>query len=342
MVKRIAINGFGRIGRVAFRIIHERNQRGQKNIVVGAINDLSDPSSLAYLLKYDSVHGRFNGEVEFDGKVLLIDGQPIHLSAERDPSKLPWKTTESDVVLESTGHFTRKDMAAKHLLAGAQKVLISAPSSTESPADATICYGVNHKVYTPSMQVISTASCTTNCIAPIAKILHEQFVIQKASVTTIHSYTNDQQLLDLPHSDKRRSRAAALSMIPTTTGAAKAVALVLPELAGKFDGMAVRVPTPNVSCIDMVALLGKSTTAEEINARLHEASKGVFAGVLGFTEDPVVSIDMNGTNESSIVDASCTKVLGGDFVKVLAWYDNEWGFANRAVDLLEMMALSCS
>jgi glyceraldehyde 3-phosphate dehydrogenase len=333
VVKRIAINGFGRIGRVAFRIIHERNQRGCEAIVVGAINDLSDPSNLAYLLKYDSTHGRFDGEVEFDGKALIIDGQPIHLSAERDPVKLPWKTSECDVVLEST---------AKHLQAGAQKILISAPSSSELPADATICYGVNHQVYTPDMQVISTASCTTNCIAPIAKILHEQFVIQKASVTTIHSYTNDQQLLDLPHTDKRRSRAAALSMIPTTTGAAKAVALVLPELAGRFDGMAIRVPTPNVSCIDMVALFGKNTTAEEVNAHLLEASQGVFAGVLGFTRDQVVSIDMNGTNESSIVDASYTKVLGGNFAKVLAWYDNEWGFANRAVDLLEMMALSCS
>ncbi|MDA0712959.1 MAG: type I glyceraldehyde-3-phosphate dehydrogenase [bacterium] len=340
MAKRIAINGFGRIGRVVFRIIHQRNQQKNSKIVVNAINDLSDPATLAYLLKYDSVHGRFNGNVEFDGTTLLVDNQPIHISAERDPKKLPWKAFESDLVLESTGHFTSKAAASDHLVAGAKKVLISAPSSDNS-ADATICFGVNQQVYKPNMTVISTASCTTNCIAPIAKVLHEQFGIKKASVTTIHSYTNDQQLLDFPHKDKRRARAGALSMIPTTTGAAKAVALVLPELKGKFDGMAIRVPTPNVSCIDLVALLEKNTSVEEVNAHLLNASKNIFPGILGFTVDPVVSIDLNGTNESSIVDAGCTKVLDGNMVKILAWYDNEWGFSNRAVDLLEMMSADC-
>jgi glyceraldehyde 3-phosphate dehydrogenase len=271
---------------------------------------------------------------------LLVDGKLIKVTAEKDPALLPWKAMGVDVVLESTGHFLSRDKAAKHLEAGAKKVLISAPASGEMP-DATICFGVNTDAFKPGMQVVSTASCTTNCIAPIAKILNEQFGIKKASVTTIHSYTNDQQVLDFPHKDKRRARAAALSMIPTTTGAAKAVALVLPELEGRFDGMAIRVPTPNVSCIDLVAVLAKDTTADEINAKLKDASNSYFKGVMGYTEDPVVSVDMNGTDESSIVDASCTKVLGGNLAKILAWYDNEWGFCNRAVDLLSLMANAC-
>lgn len=337
MTKRIAINGFGRIGRVAFRIIHDRQKQGRSDVEIVAINDLSDVETLAYLLKYDSVHGRFNGRIDVDDKTLVVDGHRIACSAERDPEKLSWKQREVDVVFESTGHFLTREKASLHLKAGAKKVLVSAPTSGE-PVDATICYGVNHAVYRPDMKIISTASCTTNCIAPVAKILNERFGIEKASVTTVHSYTNDQHVLDMGHSDKRRARAAALSMIPTTTGAAKAVALVLPELEGKFDGMAIRVPTPNVSCIDMVALLQKSTTVTELNQVLKEASDGIFKGVMGFTMDPVVSIDINGTNESSIVDAGCTKVLGGNFIKVLAWYDNEWGFANRAVDVLEMMA----
>lgn len=334
-MKRIAINGFGRIGRAALRIIQNR-----PDLQVVAINDLTDVDTMAYLLKYDSVHGRFPGKVSFEGNSLIVDGKSIQIFSEKDPSALPWKTLEVDVVLESTGHFLSRDKAAKHLEAGAKKVVISAPTSGEAP-DATICYGVNSQVFTQDMQIVSTASCTTNCIAPIAKILNEQFGIKKASVTTIHSYTNDQQVLDLAHKDKRRARAAALSMIPTTTGAAKAVALVLPELEGKFDGMAIRVPTPNVSCIDLVAVLAKDTTVQEINSKLQEASKGVFKGIMGYTEDPVVSIDMNGTNESSIVDAGCTKVLGGNLVKILAWYDNEWGFCNRAVDLLSLLAKAC-
>lgn len=334
-MKRIAINGFGRIGRAALRIIQSRS-----DLQVVAINDLSPVDTLAYLLKYDSVHGRFPGKIQIEKDLMVVNGQPIKTCSERDPASLPWKGLEIDVVLECTGHFLSRDKAAKHLEAGAKKVLISAPSSGEPP-DATICYGVNSEVFRPDMQVVSTASCTTNCIAPVAKILNDQFGIKKASVTTIHSYTNDQHILDLAHSDKRRARAAALSMIPTTTGAAKAVALVLPELEGKFDGMAIRVPTPNVSCIDLVAVLAKDTTVQELNVKFLEASKGAFKGILGYTEDPVVSIDMNGTQESSIVDASCTKVLGGNLVKVLSWYDNEWGFGNRAVDLLSLMARAC-
>jgi glyceraldehyde 3-phosphate dehydrogenase len=334
-MKRIAINGFGRIGRAALRIIQQRS-----DLQVVAINDLADIDTLAYLLKYDSVHGRYPGKVQVEKDALIIDGNPVKICCEKDPALLPWKTLDVDVVLEATGHFLSRDKAAKHLEAGAKKVLISAPTSGENP-DATICFGVNTEIFKPEMQVISTASCTTNCIAPVAKILNDHFGIKKASVTTVHSYTNDQHILDLAHKDKRRARAAALSMIPTTTGAAKAVALVLPELEGKFDGMAIRVPTPNVSCIDLVAVLAKDTTAQELNAKFLEASKGMYKGVLGYTEDPVVSIDMNGTNESSIVDAGCTKVLGGNLVKVLAWYDNEWGFGNRAVDLLSLMAKAC-
>lgn len=334
-MKRIAINGFGRIGRAALRIIQQRS-----DLQVVAINDLADIDTLAYLLKYDSVHGRYPGKVQVEKDALIIDGNPVKICSEKDPALLPWKALEVDVVLEATGHFLSRDKAAKHLEAGAKKVLISAPTSGESP-DATICFGVNSEAFKPEMQVVSTASCTTNCIAPVAKILNDNFGIKKASVTTVHSYTNDQHVLDLAHKDKRRARAAALSMIPTTTGAAKAVALVLPELEGKFDGMAIRVPTPNVSCIDLVAVLAKDTTVQELNTKFLEASKGIYKGILGYTEDPVVSIDMNGTNESSIVDAGCTKVMGGNLVKILAWYDNEWGFGNRAVDLLSLMAKAC-
>ncbi|MBH1988492.1 MAG: type I glyceraldehyde-3-phosphate dehydrogenase [Myxococcaceae bacterium] len=334
-MKRIAINGFGRIGRAVLRIIQNRS-----DLQVVAINDLSDVDTMAYLLKYDSVHGRFPGTVRAEKEALMVNGKTLQVYSRKDPLDLPWKDLEVDVVLESTGHFLSRDKALLHIQAGAKKVLISAPTSGEAP-DATICYGVNSNVFDSKMQVVSTASCTTNCIAPVAKVLSDHFGIKKASVTTIHSYTNDQQLLDLSHKDKRRARAAALSMIPTTTGAAKAVALVLPELEGKFDGMAIRVPTPNVSCIDLVAVLNQDTTVQEVNAKLREASQGILKGILGYTEDPVVSVDLNGTNESSIVDAGCTKVLGGNLVKVLAWYDNEWGFGNRAVDLLSLMAQSC-
>jgi glyceraldehyde 3-phosphate dehydrogenase len=335
MSYKIAINGFGRIGRVALRIIEERRQKGLTKAQVVAINDLAATDDLAYLLKYDSVHGRFQGEISHAERQLLVNGQKIPTFAVKDPSELPWKELGVDVVLEATGLFLSRDKASKHLSAGAKKVLLSAPAK-DSP-DATICYGVNNSVYRSDMTIISTASCTTNCIAPVAYILHEKLGIKKASVTTIHSYTNDQNVLDLPHSDKRRARAAALSMIPTTTGAAKAISLVLPELEGRFQGMAIRVPTPNVSLIDMVCQVDKRTTVAEINGWLKAAADNQFKGILGYCDEPVVSIDMVGTNCSSIVDSLCTEVIDGDLIKVLAWYDNEWGFANRAVDLLELM-----
>lgn len=337
---RIAINGFGRIGRVAFRIIEGRKRANKTQLQVVAVNDLTDLSTLAYLLQYDSVHGRFDGAVQTKDNQLVVNQISIQTFAERALEKLPWKSLGVDVVLEATGVFTERESAQKHLEAGAKKVLVSAPFGVSSP-DATVCYGVNHQNIQKQTAIVSTASCTTNCIAPIAKTLHSHFGIQKASVTTIHSYTNDQHLLDLPHKDKRRSRAAAVSMIPTTTGAAKAVALVLPELAGKMDGMAIRVPTPNVSCIDMVALVEKNTTAQELNSVLQEASQTQFPGIMGFTMDPVVSVDMLGTTESSIVDGLCTRVTAGNLAKVIAWYDNEWGFTNRAVDLLEQLATFC-
>lgn len=341
MAKKIAINGFGRIGRAALRIIEERISAQQTDIQVVAINDPSPVGTLAHLLKYDSVHGRFKGQIAASEKSIEVNGRKIDVFHTREPSTIPWKDQDVDVVLESSGKFLSKDDAELHIQAGAKKVLISAPYQG-TPPDATICYGINHEQFKPNMTVVSTASCTTNCIVPVAKVLHEKFGIVKASVTTIHSYTNDQNVLDMSHKDMRRARAAALSMIPTTTGAAKAVELVLPELKGKFDGMAMRVPTPNVSCIDLVALLGKNTTAEEVNAVLQQASNGALKGIMGYCTDPVVSVDMNGTQESSIVDARCTRVLDGNFVKILAWYDNEWGFTNRAVDVLQLMARACN
>jgi len=337
MTKRIAINGFGRIGRVAYRILHERQKAGKTDLEVVAINDLTADSTLAHLLKYDSVHGRFGAPVEVVDGGLKIDGKLVKTSAEKDPSKLPWKASEVDVVFECTGIFTSKDKASLHLQAGAKKVVFSAPYSGEPP-DSTICFGINNSDFKKDHTVVSTASCTTNCLAPVAKVLMDSFGIEKAMVTTVHSYTNDQMILDLPHKDMRRARAAALSMIPTTTGAAKAVSLVLPELKGKFDGMAIRVPTPNVSLIDLVVEVKKATTKDEVNAALKAAADGPLKGILGYTSEELVSVDFIGTNESSIVDAKSTNVIGGTMVKVLSWYDNEWGFTNRAIDLLEMVA----
>ncbi|MCA9507644.1 MAG: type I glyceraldehyde-3-phosphate dehydrogenase [Myxococcales bacterium] len=334
MSYKIAINGFGRIGRVALRILEERRLLGAHAQVV-AINDLAQLDELEYLFKYDSVHGRFKGDVSREDGYLNVNGQKIKALAIREPAELPWRELGVDVVLESTGLFLSRDKAQKHIDAGAKKVLLSAPAK-DSP-DATICYGVNSSDYRPDMKIISTASCTTNCIAPVAKVLHEQFVIKKASVTTIHSYTNDQHILDKAHKDKRRSRAAAVSMIPTTTGAAKAISLVMPELEGRFQGMAIRVPTPNVSLIDMVCHVEKNTNVAEINNALKQASETTLKGILGYCDDPVVSVDMLGTNCSSIVDSLCTEVIDGDLIKVLSWYDNEWGFANRAVDLLQLL-----
>lgn len=327
MAVKVAINGFGRIGRNFMRVC-----KGVGDIEIVAINDLTDSTTLAHLLKYDSVHGIFQGEVSAADGSINVDGKNIKVFAETEPSNLPWKDLGVDIVLESTGRFTNKEGASKHLSAGAGWAVISAPAKEP---DATVCMGVNEKTLDPSKhKVISNASCTTNCLAPIAKVLNDEFGIESGLMTTIHSYTNDQRILDLPHKDLRRSRAAALSMIPTTTGAAKAVGLVLPELQGRLDGMAIRVPTPNVSVVDLVATLKKDVTAESVNAALKKAADGPMKGILMYTEEPVVSIDFNGNPHSSIVDAQVTKVLEGKMVKVLSWYDNEWGYSTRLKDLM--------
>ena len=325
MVK-IAINGFGRIGRCVFR-----QAFGTKNMEFVAINDLTDAKTLAYLLKYDSVHGIYDKDVKAKANSIVVDGKEIQIVAEKEPEKLPWAKMGVDVVIESTGRFTDKAGAGKHLTAGAKKVIISAPAKDP---DVTIVMGVNEKTYDAKKHnIISNASCTTNCLAPMAKVLNDKFGIQKGLMTTIHSYTNDQMLLDLPHKDLRRARAAALSMIPTTTGAAAAVSLVLPELKGKLDGMSIRVPTPNVSVVDLVATLNKDVTAEDVNAALKKAAEGELKGILQYTDEPLVSIDFNNNKSSSIIDALSTKVIEKNMVKVLSWYDNETGYSQRLVDL---------
>lgn len=327
MAVRVAINGFGRIGRNFLRTC-----RGHKGFEVVAINDLTDAKTLAHLLKYDSVHGIFDAEVRATASGISLDGKEIKISAVKEPEKLPWKDLGVDIVVESTGFFTDKASASKHLDAGAKWVIISAPAKEP---DITVCLGVNEETLDVARhKIISNASCTTNCLAPVAKVLMNEFGINRGLMTTIHSYTNDQRILDLPHKDLRRARAAAVSMIPTTTGAAKAVGLVLPELKGKLDGMAIRVPTPNVSVVDLVAELGRNTTAEEVNAALKKASEGPMKGILQYTEDPIVSIDCNGNDHSSVLDASVTKVIEGRMVKVLSWYDNEWGYSSRLRDLI--------
>lgn len=330
MALRVAINGFGRIGRMVLRAAVK-----EKDIEVVAINDITDVKTLAHLFKYDSVHGAFAGKVEAKDDKLIVNGKTIKILAVKNPEELPWKKEKIDVVLESTGLFTAREKAELHLKAGAKKVVISAPATGE---DITIVMGVNDSLYDPKKHnIISNASCTTNCLAPVAKVLHETFGIEKGLVTTVHSYTNDQKILDLPHKDLRRARAGALSMIPTSTGAAKAVSLVLPELKGRLDGMAIRVPTPNVSVVDLVAMLKKKTDAEKVNAALKKASKGPLKGILEFCEEPLVSIDFNGNKSSSIVDAGCTKVIDGNLVKVLSWYDNECGFSQRVIDLFKLL-----
>ncbi|GFO63461.1 type I glyceraldehyde-3-phosphate dehydrogenase [Geomonas paludis] len=330
MALRVAVNGFGRIGRCVLRAAAQ-----SKEFEFVAINDLTDAKTLAHLLKYDSVHGKFPGEVSVDGDQLIVNGKAIKVLAVRNPAELPWKDLNVDIVLESTGLFTARDKAAQHLTAGAKKVIISAPATDP---DLTIVLGVNDKEYDKNKHhIVSNASCTTNCLAPVAKVLQDSFGIEKGLVTTVHSYTNDQNILDLPHKDLRRARAAALSMIPTTTGAAKAVSLVLPALKGKLDGMAIRVPTPNVSVVDLVATLSKPTDAQQVNAALKAAAEGPLKGILGFCEEPLVSCDFNGNTLSSIVDASCTKVIDGNMVKVLSWYDNEMGFSSRVVGLMKIM-----
>jgi glyceraldehyde 3-phosphate dehydrogenase (phosphorylating) len=330
MAVRVGINGFGRIGRNIMRAA-----LGDTNIDWVAVNDLTNAHTLAHLLKYDSVLGNLKAKVEAKSESIAVEGDEFKVLSVKDPAQLPWKDLGVDVVFESTGLFTNRDAAAKHLAAGAKKVVITAPA--KGP-DITIVLGVNDEKYDPSKhQIISNASCTTNCLAPLAKVIHQTFGIKKGWMTTIHSYTNDQQLLDLPHKDLRRARAAALSMIPTTTGAAVAVGEVLPELKGRLDGFAMRVPTPNVSVVDLNALVDKKTTAEEVNAALKSAADGELKRYLGFSTEELVSIDFKGNALSSIVDAPYTKVMDGDFVKVLSWYDNEWGYSNRCVDLLHLL-----
>jgi len=330
MPVRVGINGFGRIGRNIMRAA-----LGDKSIDFVAINDLTSAHTLAHLLKYDSVLGNLHARVEAKADSIAVDGDEFKVLSFRDPAQLPWKDLGVEVVFESTGLFTNRDAAAKHLAAGAKKVVITAPA--KGP-DVSVVLGVNDDKYDPATHhIISNASCTTNCLAPLAKVLHQTFGIKKGWMTTIHSYTNDQQLLDLPHKDLRRARAAALSMIPTTTGAAAAVGEVLPELKGKLDGISMRVPTPNVSCVDLAALLDRKVTAEEVNAALQAAADGALKGILACSYEELVSIDFKGNPHSSIVDMPYTKVMDGDFLKVLSWYDNEWGYSNRCVDLLRTL-----
>ena len=331
MSVKVAINGFGRIGRNVLRAA-----QGSTEFEIVAINDLTSPQTLAHLLKYDSIHGIFGTDVSAVDKGIQVAGKTIRVFSERDPAALPWKELGVDIVIESTGLFTNGQDAGKHIQAGARKVIISAPGKD---VDMTLCMGVNDDLYDPARHhIVSNASCTTNCLAPVAKVIMENFGIVKGLMTTVHAYTNDQNILDLPHKDLRRARAAALSMIPTTTGAAKAVALVLPALKGKLDGLAVRVPTPNVSLVDLVAETERPTSVEAVNGALKAAAEGPLKGILAYCEAPLVSCDFNGNPSSSTVDAATTSVIGGNMVKVMSWYDNEWGYSNRIVDLVKLMA----
>ncbi len=335
MAVKVGINGFGRIGRNIFRAA---KKHGAGEIEFVAVNDLTDANTLAHLLKYDSNFGIYEGEVIAGDNEITVDGNPIKVLAIRNPAELPWKDLGVDVAIEATGLFTARENASKHLDAGAKKVVISAPAKNP---DLTVVMGVNHDNYSPnSHHIISNASCTTNCLTPVAKVVMDNFGIAKGLMTTIHSYTNDQSILDLPHKDLRRARAAAVSMIPTSTGAAKAVAEVIPDLKGKIDGMAIRVPTPNVSLVDVVFHLEKDTTKEELNSALKNASENELKGVLQYTEEPLVSKDFNGNPHSSIVDGLSTNVIGGNMAKVLSWYDNEWGFSNRVLDLINLISKS--
>jgi glyceraldehyde 3-phosphate dehydrogenase len=326
MPVRVGINGFGRIGRNVLRACLD-----ESGLDFIAINDITDAATLGHLLRHDSVHGQLKADLKVEKDALILNGKRIQIVQEREPGKLPWKTLGVDLVLECSGLFTDREKAATHLSAGAKKVLISAPAKG---ADITLCYGVNHTAFDPAKHaIISNASCTTNCLAPVAKVLHESFGIKRGLMTTVHAYTNDQRILDLPHSDIRRARAAAMSMIPTSTGAARAVGEVLPHLKGKLDGMAVRVPTPNVSLVDLVAELEKPASEEAVNTAMKTAAEGPLQGVLQYCEEELVSIDFNGNPHSSIFDSSLTKVMDHNFVKVLSWYDNEWGFSNRMRDV---------
>lgn len=331
MAIKVGINGFGRIGRSVVR-----TWLGDPDIDLVAVNDLTDTKTLAHLLKYDSVMGNLDHEITAGDGSITVEGDSFKVFSEKDPAQIPWEDVGADIVIESTGRFTKAEDAAKHLRGSVKKVIISAPAKGE---DVTIVLGVNEDMYDADKHnIISNASCTTNCLAPVAKIIHEKFGIKNALMNTIHSYTNDQQLLDLPHKDLRRARAAALSMIPTSTGAAKAVALVIPDLKGKFDGISVRVPTPNVSLVDVVMNVEKETSTEEVNKVLKDAANEELKGILAFSEEPLVSIDFRGNSNSSIVDAENTKVIGGTCIKVLSWYDNEWGYSCRVRDLVKFVA----
>lgn len=332
MSKRIAINGYGRIGRCVHRILAAK---GKSEVELVAINDITSPKMLAHLFKYDSVHRIYPGEVKAGANSIVVDGVEFPVFAEKDPTKLPWKEHQVDLVMECTGLFSDRNSASKHLDAGAKKVIISAPGKE---VDATFVCGINDKTYDPKKHhVVSNASCTTNCLAPVAKVVHDGFGIIDAQMTTIHAYTNDQRILDQPHKDYRRARAAAVSMIPTTTGAARAVGLVLPELKGKIDGLAIRVPTFNVSVVELTATVSKPTTADEINKAMKAAAEGALKGILAYTDEELVSIDFLGNTNSSIFDSRLTQVMNGTNVKVFSWYDNEWGYANRMIDLATLM-----
>lgn len=329
---KVGINGFGRIGRLTFRALLNRS-----NVEVVAFNDLTDAKTLAHLLKYDSVHGKFPGEVAVEGDYLVVNGKKIKVLAERDPANLPWGALGVDTVLECTGIFRTREKMSKHLTAGAKKVLLSVPADNKEDVDATIVLGVNDDKLLPGMKLISNASCTTNCLAPIAKVLNDSFGIKRGLMNTIHSYTNDQIILDAPHKDLRRARAAAVSIIPTKTGAAKAIGLVIPELEGKMDGFAVRVPTPDASLVDLTCELNREVTKEEIHAAMKAAADGPMKGILEYLDEPLVSCDIIGNPHSSIFDSGLTKVLGGNFVKIISWYDNENGYSNRLADLVIKM-----
>ena len=331
MAIKVGINGFGRIGRNIMRAAMAHD-----DIDIVAVNDLTDAATLAHLLKYDSILGNLRADIRASADRITVDGDQFQVLAQKDPAALPWKDLGVDLVFESTGKFTKRDDAAKHLAAGAKRVVITAPA--KGP-DVTVVMGVNHETYDPAKhKIVSNASCTTNCLAPTAKVLHETFGLKKGWMMTIHSYTNDQQLLDLPHKDLRRARAAALSIIPTTTGAATAVGEVLPALKGKLDGVSVRVPTPNVSLVDLSAVLNRKVTAEEVNKAFETAACGPYKGIIEYVTAPLVSIDFRGNAHSAMIDAPYTKVIDNDFVKVLAWYDNEWGYSSRCVDLMRYMA----
>ena len=332
MVK-VAINGFGRIGRMSFRAMLDHPE-----LDIVAVNDLTSADTLAYLFKYDSVHDNFEGEVHAEGDCIVVNGKKVTIYAERDPQNLPWKELGVDIVVESTGLFKKRDQMMKHINAGAKKVILTVPAGKADDVDATIVMGVNDNVLTKDMQLVSNASCTTNCLAPVAKVLNDKFGIKRGLMNTVHSYTNDQKILDQPHSDLRRARAAAVSIIPTSSGAAKAVGLVIPELMGKLDGFAMRVPTPDGSVVDLTAELNRTVTKDEINAAIKEAAEGPMKGVLQYVEDPIVSIDIIDNTHSSIFDSLLTQVMDGNFVKIVSWYDNEKGYSTRVGDLAAKLA----